>query len=207
MIPAALARHLATRRSTTRPTETWTWPAGSVPQLVPQPARDLRLSITAHRQIDDKKPCKMAVYDGWWRTLAIGGGWLRIRRSQVRVLPSALFEFLYLQEFSFVPSREHEASWAFDRGLTVARAQGWLALQSNYYASFRCNTALCTRCASARQAGLLLGAKLALARRTALLNARPPPPAYPETGENRYPEWSLYGSGLASLGQFEGSAR
>src|SRR5215217_2306439 len=129
MIPAALARHLATRRSTTRPTETWTWPAGSVPQLVPQPARDLRLSITAHRQIDDKKPCKMAVYDGWWRTLAIGGGWLRIRRSQVRVLPSALFEFLYLQEFSFVPSREHEASWAFDRGLTVARAQGWLALQ------------------------------------------------------------------------------
>jgi hypothetical protein len=39
--------------------------------------------------MDDKKPCKMAVYDGGWRSAEIGGGWLRIRRSQVRVLPSA----------------------------------------------------------------------------------------------------------------------
>jgi hypothetical protein len=111
------------------------------------------------------------------------------------------------RSFSIVPSREHEASWACDRGLTVARAQGRLALEPNYYASFRCNTAFCTRSASAGQAGLLLGAKPALARRTALQNARPPPSAYPEIGENRYPEWCLYGSGLASLGQFEGSAR
>ena len=111
------------------------------------------------------------------------------------------------RSFSFVPSREHEASWACDRGLTVARAQSWLALEPDYYASFRCNTAFCTRSASAGQAGLLLGAKPALARRTALLNARPPPPAHPETGENRCPGWCLSVSVPASLGQFEGSAR
>jgi hypothetical protein len=27
------------------------------------------------------------------------------------------------RSFSLVPNRDHEASWAFDRGLTVARAQ------------------------------------------------------------------------------------
>ena len=31
--------------------------------------------------------------------MAISGGWLRIRRSQVRVLPSAPLKLLYLQEF------------------------------------------------------------------------------------------------------------
>jgi hypothetical protein len=33
--------------------------------------------------------------------MAIRRGWLRIRRSQVRVLPSALLKVLYLQEFLF----------------------------------------------------------------------------------------------------------
>jgi hypothetical protein len=31
--------------------------------------------------------------------MAIGGGWLRIRRPQVRVLPSAPEKVLYLQQF------------------------------------------------------------------------------------------------------------
>ena len=57
------------------------------------------------------------------------------------------------RSFSFVSSCEHEARWAFDRGLTVSCAQGWLALEPNYYALFRYNTAFCTTSASAGQAG------------------------------------------------------
>ncbi|MDF2703538.1 MAG: hypothetical protein K0S10_2484 [Rubrobacteraceae bacterium] len=42
-----------------------------------------------------------AVNGGPWETTGTNVRWLRIRRPQVRVLPSVLLEFLYLQEFFF----------------------------------------------------------------------------------------------------------
>jgi hypothetical protein len=60
-----------------------------VPLLVPQPARGPRRCVTAGCQLPKEKPCKIAVYDGGCRSTEIVRSWLRIRRPQVRVLPSA----------------------------------------------------------------------------------------------------------------------
>jgi hypothetical protein len=46
----------------------------------------------------------MAVYDGGRRSTEIGRGWLRIRRPQVRVLPSALPKVLQMQVFRLYES-------------------------------------------------------------------------------------------------------
>jgi hypothetical protein len=40
----------------------------------------------------------MAVYEGGWRSTEVGRGWLRIRRPQVRVLPSAPEKVTGLQQ-------------------------------------------------------------------------------------------------------------